>query len=245
MDERLVPALIDACDAVGVPLTPSQLASCARYAERIVETNAQMNLTRIVEPEAMAVKHFADSLTVLAALPDLPPGARVADVGTGAGFPGLVLKIARPDLVVTLIDSLRKRLLFLEDIVRELELGDVTLVHARAEDAGKDARYRAQHDLVTARAVAALPRLVTWCAPLVRPGGRFVAMKGGEVDDEVIAAVPAARLVGLKLVHQRFVVLPALAITPGGEEIEARRTLVIYERGLSAPPTRTRIRRRL
>lgn len=172
-------ALKTATEAIGVPLSESQAAQCAHFAALVVETNQTLNLTRITEPEAMAIKHFADSLTLLKIIPELKTGARVCDVGTGAGFPGVPLKLARPDLQLTLVDSLRKRLTFLEGALKTLEIPDVTLIHTRAEEL-KNARF----DLVTARAVAALPKLITWCAPLVKPGGYFVAMKGAELEDE-------------------------------------------------------------
>lgn len=172
-------ALAAATDAIGVPLTESQMAQCAHFATLVVETNQTLNLTRITEPEAMAIKHFADSLTLLKAVPELKQGARVCDVGTGAGFPGVPLKIARPDLQLTLVDSLRKRLNFLGGALQTLGIEDVTLIHTRAEEL-KDARF----DLVTARAVAPLPKLIGWCAPLVKPGGLFVAMKGADLEED-------------------------------------------------------------
>lgn len=180
MDTQLfLAALKQATEAIGVPITESQAAQCAHFAALVVETNQTLNLTRITEPEAMAVKHFADSLTLLKAVPDLKHGARVCDVGTGAGFPGVPLKIVRPDLQLTLVDSLRKRLSFLGGALETLAIPDVTLIHTRAEEL-KNARF----DLVTARAVAALPKLIGWCAPLVKPGGLFVAMKGAELEDD-------------------------------------------------------------
>nr|WP_309686342.1 16S rRNA (guanine(527)-N(7))-methyltransferase RsmG [Armatimonas sp.] len=180
MDTQLfLAALKQATEAIGVPLTESQAAQCAHFAALVVETNQTLNLTRITEPKAMAVKHFADSLTLLKAVPDLKHGARVCDVGTGAGFPGVPLKIVRPDLQLTLVDSLRKRLSFLGGALETLAIPDVTLIHTRAEEL-KNARF----DLVTARAVAALPKLIGWCAPLVKPGGLFVAMKGAELEDD-------------------------------------------------------------
>ncbi|WP_394793510.1 16S rRNA (guanine(527)-N(7))-methyltransferase RsmG [Armatimonas sp.] len=180
MDTQLfLAALKQATEAIGVPLTESQAAQCAHFAALVVETNQTLNLTRITEPKAMAVKHFADSLTLLKAVPDLKHGARVCDVGTGAGFPGVPLKIVRPDLQLTLVDSLRKRLSFLGGALETLEIPNITLIHTRAEEL-KNARF----DLVTARAVAALPKLIGWCAPLVKPGGLFVAMKGAELEDD-------------------------------------------------------------
>lgn len=176
-------SLIAATDAIGVPLTQSQVAQCTQFAALVVETNQTLNLTRITEPEAMAVKHFADSLTLLKAVPELKQRACICDVGTGAGFPGVPLKIVRPDLQLTLVDSLRKRLIFLEGALKTLDIPEVTLIHSRAEEL-KNARF----DVVTARAVAALPKLIGWCAPLVKPGGLFVAMKGVEREDDEGAA---------------------------------------------------------
>jgi 16S rRNA (guanine527-N7)-methyltransferase len=124
----------------------------------------------------------------------------VADVGTGAGFPGLPLAIVRPDVHVTLMDALNKRLAFLADATGELDVTNVTLVHARAEDAGRDPAHRDRYDLVVARAVAGLPTLLEWCGPLVRaPGGRFVAMKSAGIDDELAASSPAAQALHLRL----------------------------------------------
>ena len=191
--------LVAATDAIGVPLTEAQVAQCAHFAALVVETNQTLNLTRITEPEAMAIKHFADSLTLLKAIPELKQGASVCDVGTGAGFPGVPLKIARPDLQLTLVDSLRKRLSFLDGALKTLEIPAVTLIHTRAEEL-KNARF----DLVTARAVAALPKLMGWCAPLVKPGGYFVAMKGADLEEDEGAAAKF----GLKLVRHLELTLP-------------------------------------
>jgi 16S rRNA (guanine527-N7)-methyltransferase len=192
-------ALKQATEAIELPLTEAQAAQCAQFAALVVETNQTLNLTRITEPEAMAIKHFADSLTLLKAVPELKQKATVCDVGTGAGFPGVPLKIVRPDVQLTLVDSLRKRLKFLESALETLEIPDVTLIHTRAEEL-KNARF----DLVTARAVAALPKLIGWCGPLVKPGGYFVAMKGAELeDDEGMAAK-----LGLTFLRQLEITLP-------------------------------------
>ena len=186
----------------------SLVAVGAHFAALVVETNQTLNLTRITEPEAMAIKHFADSLTLLKAVPELRQKATVCDVGTGAGFPGVPLKIVRPDIQLTLVDSLRKRLKFLEST---LETPDVTLIHTRAEEL-KNARF----DLVTARAVAALPKLIGWCGPLVKPGGYFVAMKGAEIeDDEGMAAK-----FGLTFLRQLEIALP--------DAESSRRNLVVW-----------------
>jgi 16S rRNA (guanine(527)-N(7))-methyltransferase GidB len=226
--------LTRAADALSVPLTDAQRAACLRFARLLLSANEHVNLTRITAPAEMAVKHFADSLTALVAVPDLAEGARVADVGTGAGFPGVVLKIARPDLRIVLIDSLAKRLSFLEGIVADLGLENVSLVHARAEDAGRDPNLRDRCDLVTARAVAALPTLLEWCGPLAAPGGgRFLAMKAGGVDAERDAAGPAARALHLRLMRDLALELPAV---PGAEDAASgSRRLLVYAKTAPTP----------
>ena len=212
MDTQLFLATLkQATEAIDLPLTEAQAAQCAHFAALVVETNQTLNLTRITEPEAMAVKHFADSLTLLKAVPELRQKATVCDVGTGAGFPGVPLKIVRPDVQLTLVDSLRKRLKFLESALATLEIPDVTLIHTRAEEL-KNARF----DLVTARAVAALPKLISWCGPLVKPGGLFVAMKGAELEnDEGMAAK-----FGLTFLRQLEITLP--------DAESSRRNLVVW-----------------
>ncbi len=170
-------------------LTAPMLDQLEEYASILLDWNTRMNLTAIKEPEGVAVRHFADSLTLLAAV-DLPRSASVIDVGTGAGFPGMVLKIVRPDLKLTLLDSLNKRLIFLDALKTGLGL-DADLVHLRAEDGGRRPQLRDQFDLVTARAVAPLNVLCEWCLPYGKPGGRFAAMKGPEAGEEAAGAAKA------------------------------------------------------
>ncbi len=226
--ETLTHALGTGADAVGVSLTDAQIEACIRYADLLLETNQHTNLTRIVEPHAVAIKHFADSLTLLRAVPDLADGAVVADVGTGAGFPGVVLKIVRPDLRLVLIDSLAKRLTFLGAVVADLNLANIALVHARAEEAGRNPVYRDACDLVVARAVAALPTLLEWCAPLVRPEtGRFVALKTASADAEIEAARPAAALLRVRLENDLALTLPPV---PGEEGGESPRRVLVYRK---------------
>lgn len=230
-NETFRQTLTTATTQVGVPLSPEQLDACARYVDLLLATNQHVNLTRIVEPAEVAVKHFADSLTLFRALPDLPENATLADVGTGAGFPGLVVKIARPDLRVTLLDATAKRLTFLRDVAEALDLRGVSLVHARAEDAGRDPKYRDRFDLVTARAVAALPTLLEWCGPLVRVGGQFVAMKGANITEERIGENHAAALLGLVPTSDVALALP----TVPGENEPAQRRLLVYEKRKPTP----------
>jgi 16S rRNA (guanine527-N7)-methyltransferase len=223
--------LRDGTANLGISLSDDALRQCLAYTVRLLEVNTQQNLTRITEPRAVAIKHFVDSFTVLRACPDLRDGATVADVGTGAGFPGVPLKILRPDLSLTLLDSLAKRLTFLKDTLDEIDITGVTLAHARAEDAGRDPRFRDRFDLVTARAVAPLPVLLEWCGPLARVGGRFVAMKGANADDELTVAGTAAQRLGLRLTDDMGIILPPV---PGDEEPSQRR-LFVYEKTRPTP----------
>ncbi|MCE5190113.1 MAG: 16S rRNA (guanine(527)-N(7))-methyltransferase RsmG [Eubacteriales bacterium] len=155
-------------------LTARQLEQFSTYYEMLVDWNTRVNLTAITEPEDVVNKHFIDSL---AAEPYLSKGASVADVGTGAGFPGIPLLIVRPDLKLTLMDSLQKRLVFLEAVLKELDL-PAECVHARAEDAGQNPRYRERFDAALSRAVSALPVLCELTLPLVKVGGVSIAYKG-------------------------------------------------------------------
>ncbi len=201
-------------------LTEAQLAQFARYAELLVEWNAtRLNLTRLTAPRDIAVKHFLDALAILKAMP-VPQGANVLNIGTGAGLPGLALKIARPDLAVTLLDSTAKKLAFCRAVADDLSLASVITLHARAEDAARMPDQAASYDLVTARAVAPLERLLPWCAPFVRPGGVMVALKGASVEDELPAARPIARRLGLSL-------SPSVAITlPEADELTVRHLIL-------------------
>lgn len=192
----------------GLSFTDRQLEQFSNYYELLVETNKVMNLTAITEPEEVAVKHMIDSL--LAFDEKLFTGKTLADVGTGAGFPGIPLKIYCPSLKVTLIDSLAKRLKFLETVIDGLGLKGIHCVHLRAEDAGRDPQHREKYDLVTARAVARLSVLAEYCLPLVKTGGSFIALKGSKYQEEIAAAGKALQLLGGRLVSAEAVKLPGL-----------------------------------
>lgn len=178
----------------GITPTDRMLEQLDLYAETLVEWNEKINLTAITDPEGIVIKHFLDC-ALLTAYVDIPQNAKVADVGTGAGFPGVVLKILRPDIDITLIDGLNKRLVFLNELSSRLEIETHT-VHLRAEEAGKKSDFRESFDLVTARAVAQLNVLCEYCLPLCRKGGTFCAMKGPSAADEVKAAKKACGILG-------------------------------------------------
>lgn len=191
----------------GLELSSKQLEQFNKYYEMLIETNKVMNLTAITEPEEVAVKHMVDSLL---AFDTSFKNKTLADVGTGAGFPGIPLKIYCPSLKVTLIDSLGKRLKFLENVISELGLTDVTCEHARAEDAGKNKKFREKYDIVTARAVARLSVLSEYCLPLVKPGGMFIALKGSKYAEEISEGEQALKILGGKLISSDEVKLPGL-----------------------------------
>ncbi len=180
--------------SLGVSLDDRALERFDLYARLLCDWNEKINLTAITDPQEICVKHFADSLSVLAKV-EISQDAKLIDVGTGAGFPGLALKIARPDLRVTLLDSTKKKLMVLDDISQKLEL-DVELLHKRAEEAGQSRPYREQFDIATARAVANLAVLSEYCLPFVKVGGRFLAMKSAKTQEELAGAKKAIGQLG-------------------------------------------------
>ena len=200
---------------LGLELSSPQIDQFCLYGDLLLEWNQKMNLTSITEPEEIILKHFVDSLT----LGKLAQAGRLADIGTGAGFPGIPLKILNPDLELYLVDSLAKRLEFLKVVKTELKLNDVATVHARAEDMGRDARYRASFDIVTSRAVARLPVLLEYAMPLLKVGGQFLAAKGLRVEEEVVEAGRALELLGCEVVRVENYTL--------GEGAEHRATVIV------------------
>ncbi len=203
------------------------------YCGLLQEWNQRMNLTAITDDEGVAVKHFADSVLPLT-LCDVPRGARVIDVGTGAGFPSVPMKLVRDDLELTLLDSLRKRLDFLRAVCGELQI-TAELVHARAEDGGRETRYRESFDLAVSRAVAGLELLAEYCLPFVRVGGLFLALKGSGGREEAAAG---ARAVGLCGGVIREVVDYCL---PNGDG----RTLIVVEKVSATPEKYPRTAQRI
>lgn len=188
--EKIVPA----CQEFGLNLDEVAIKRLNTYGNMLVEWNKKMNLTAITETQEVLYKHFFDCLLFFKNV-NVPENAKVIDVGTGAGFPGMVLKIARPDIELTLMDGLNKRLTFLNAVLNELNLLAKT-VHMRAEDGGKNPLYRERYDISCARAVANLPVLCEYCIPFVKVGGQFVAMKGASAKEELDAAANAYKILG-------------------------------------------------
>lgn len=195
------------------------------FYEMLIEKNKVMNLTGITEFEEVVEKHFLDSIYLNRVI-DFSKPLHILDLGTGAGFPGIPLKIAFPEMEITLVDSLNKRILFLEEVIKELGLKSITAVHARAEELARDKSYREKFDLCVSRAVANLSTLEEYCLPFIHIGGKFVSYKSGEIEEEVKESKKACFLLGgeLKEVY-KF------------ELEESKRSFVIVEKVKTTPKT--------
>lgn len=210
--EELNPILESGAKEISVPLSAESIRAFSEYARLLKEWNEKMNLTNITDDKGIAIRHFVDSLTLVSHLEDetVRKGTKhlsLIDVGTGAGFPGIPLKVAMPALEVTLLDSLRKRVGFLDAVCAALDLKGITTVHSRAEDAGLSKQYREKYDVATARAVASLPVLCEYCLPFVKIGGIFLAMKG-HVEEEAELAKKAIVMLGGTLETLHHFTLP-------------------------------------
>lgn len=194
-------------EALGIDLTEKQIQQFISYYEKLVEWNEMMNLTAITEYDEVMKKHFIDSMTLIKAF-DVNQSASVIDVGTGAGFPGLVLKIAFPNLKITLLDSLNKRIQFLNEVIGNLGLDGVETIHGRAEDFAKPGKLREKYDLCVSRAVANLSTLSEYCLPFVKENGLFISYKSEKVQEEMVKADKAISILGGKVERQVEFTLP-------------------------------------
>ncbi len=190
-----------------IQLSSTQIDRFLKYKDLLIEWNNKINLTAITAPNEIIEKHFIDSMACLISN-KFYEGCKVIDVGTGAGLPGIPLKIARPDINVTLLDSLNKRINFLNEVIKELDLIEIKAVHARAEDYGKDEKYREKFDIAVSRAVANLAVLAEYVLPFVKVGGYFISLKGPDVDVEINNGKKAINILGGKIEETIKIELP-------------------------------------
>ena len=217
---------IEQLNKKGIQLSKHQLDQFEKYYELLVEWNEKMNLTAVTDPDGIAVKHFLDSILPLYHI-NFDNISSIADIGTGAGFPGIPLKIMMPDKNVTLIDSLNKRINFLKAVCEETGLNGVECIHGRAEEMGKNKDYREKYDAVVSRAVANMTVLCEYCLPFVKVGGMFVALKAENADEELEAAKPMIGTLGGKVEEVIEAPLPMSNIT---------RKLIVVRKVKETPP---------
>ncbi len=204
-------------------LNEEQIQKFYTYMNLLIEWNEKINLTAITKPEEIILKHFVDCLTISKYI---GKNSTLIDVGTGAGFPGIPLKIYRSDLKITLMDSLNKRINFLNEVIKDLKLENIETIHARAEELGKNKKYREQFDIATSRAVANLSTLSEYLLPFIKVGGKCICMKGAEVDDELKTASKAIEILGGKLKNKDIFTLP---------QSDLGRSIIVLEKIKSTP----------
>lgn len=208
---------------IQMKFTEEQLQKFYKYMNMLIEWNKKINLTAIIEPKEIILKHFIDSLTILKYVND---NEKMLDVGTGAGFPGIPIKIMNSNIEITLLDSLNKRINFLNEVINKLELKNISAIHSRIEDYGKNNKYREKYDIVTSRAVANLATLSEYMLPMLKIKGKSICMKGSDIKEEVKNSKRAIDILGGEIVNIEELVLP---------KSDNRRNLIIIEKKKNTP----------
>ncbi len=201
-------AIIAYCNDKGIELKEEQLSMLSSFYEMLVEKNKVMNLTGITEWDDVVLRHYIDSISISEIMNLNDFRGKVLDLGTGAGFPGIPLKIIFPNLQITLFDSLNKRIRFLQEVIDELELKNIEAIHGRAEEFGKNSDYREQYDLVVSRAVANIATLSEYCLPFVKVGGSFISYKTDSIEEEISNSGKAVSILGGKIERVEHFTLP-------------------------------------
>lgn len=215
--------LIEQCKELKLEINEKMQEQFYTYMELLIKWNENVNLTAITEPKEVLQKHFVDSLTIL---PYIEENTSIIDVGTGAGFPGIPVKIATESTKVTLLDALNKRLNFLQDVINNLQLSNIETIHSRAEEAGKNKDLREKFDIATSRAVAPLNILVEYLLPLVKVGGKCICMKGSNVEEEIYNSKNAIKILGGKIEKVEEFVLP---------NSDIKRTIIVIKKISETP----------
>lgn len=210
-------------EAIGVSLNDDEVKMFEEYQNLLLEWNEKINLTAIIDENDIITKHFVDSLYCLKYIKD---GDKIIDVGTGAGFPGIPIKIVSHETEITLLDSLNKRIIYLEEVINKLGLEKIEAIHGRAEEFGINPKFREKYDIVTARAVANMKTLSEYCIPFIKVGGKFICMKGSDYKEELNDAKSHIETLGGKIVEINEVVLP---------DSDIKHTIIIIEKIKSTP----------
>ena len=220
---------------LGIELSDEQINKFQKYYEMLIETNKVMNLTAITGKEEVILKHFVDSISIVKVLPDMIKyidsddiSIKILDLGTGAGFPGIPLKIVFPAIDIVLLDSLNKRINFLNSVIDELKLSGINAIHGRAEEMARNKEYREKFDLCVSRAVANLSTLSEYCLPFIKVNGKFISYKASEIEEEVENAGNALKILGGNLTTVKKITLP---------ESDIERSFVIIDKVKNTPKT--------
>lgn len=203
--ENFKQELLKKTSAININISELQIQQFYKYMNLLIEWNKKINLTAITEPKEIILKHFIDSLMIINKIPEK---TKIADIGSGAGFPGIPIKILRPNTEIYLIDSLNKRIKFLNEVINENKLNNTYAIHARAEEIGHNKMYREKLDIVTSRAVAKLNTLIEYMMPLVKLGGKCICLKGPNADEEIEEARDAIKILGGEIENVEKILLP-------------------------------------